>query len=249
MNTNIKLKTAQAAEVAGVGYEGFRSWLKRGLLKETGLFAKFSSRNSPAEPADAKRWRWSAFGFADLCCFRIAKILLDAGVPWESMNSIVSDNALWQSHHNDHPGARYLAVFPKVPQYTLYSVETLAADLTAGIIRNDWMTLIDLREVRQDVLFRSRAALLKAIADDTSRTSHVFVRSGSAMLNPDKEEARRNKIEKLARKIGELATAAAEGAASYQGFEALLTRLHKEGKFPDNAAVSAVAAAFTEHHG
>jgi hypothetical protein len=111
------------------------------------------------------------------------------------------------------------------------------------------MTLVDLKEVRQSVVYRSRAALLKAIADDTTRTSHVFARSGSTTLNPDEEKARRGKIEKLARKIDELATEAAQGATSYQAFETLLTRLHKEGKFPDNTAVSAVAAAFAEHHG
>src|ERR1700691_6266358 len=112
MNTNLRVKTAQAAEVAGVGYEGFRSWLKRGLLKDTGTLQKFYAADAPAEVADAKRWRWSAFGFADLCSFRLTKILLDAGISWEVVNGVASDETLWRSHHHANPVNRFLAVFP-----------------------------------------------------------------------------------------------------------------------------------------
>jgi len=187
MNTDLTVKTAQAADVAGIGYEGFRTWLKRGLLKPTGTLPKFYAPDAPAEIADAKRWRWSSFGFADLCSFRLTKILLDAGLSWEVVNSIVSDHGLWQSHRSDNPASRYLAVFQGTSQWTLYSAETLATDLNTGTIRSDWMTLVDLHELRQNVVFRNRAAALRAVADDLIRTSHVFVTSGNAMLTPGEE--------------------------------------------------------------
>jgi hypothetical protein len=245
MKTNISLKTAQAADVAGVGYEGFRTWLKRGLLKDTGILPKFYAADAPAEISDAKRWRWSAFGFADLCSFRLTKRLLDAGLSWEVVNSVVSDLDLWRSHLSDHQADKhFLAVFPETLQYTLYSAETLADDLNNGIVKSRWMTLIDLGELRQGVIFRTRAAALRAIADDMVRTSGIFARSGRAMPTPGEEAAQRLRIENLAREISELAMDAEKGAGSYQQFEEILSRLHQEGKFPDNAAVSTIAIAF-----
>jgi hypothetical protein len=182
MKTNIRTKTAQAADIAGVGYEGFRSWLKRGLLKATGALPQFyAAEDVKAEIANAKRWQWSSFGFADLCCFRLAKLLFDAGLPWQVVSPIVSDHALWRSHHRDDPATRYLAIFQRSSQWALYSLETLAAGLSTGRIRSDWMTLIDLRELRQNVMFRTRAAALRAIADDMTRTSDIFARSGGNM--------------------------------------------------------------------
>jgi hypothetical protein len=247
MNTNLNVKTAQAADVAGVGYEGFRSWLKRGLLKETGLLPKFYARKTPAELADAKRWRWQAFGFADLCSFRLTKILLDAGLPWERVCPIVSNEELWQSLHHNSAAGRYLALFQNGSQWTLYpSAEALAGDLNSGTIRSDWMTLVDLHGLQQSVVFRNRSAALRAVADDTKRTSHIFARTGSNLLTPDEEADRRLGIEKLASELRELADEAEQGGGSYQQFETLLTGLHKKGKFPDPSAVSAVAAAFTD---
>ena len=163
MGTNVVVKTAQAAEIAGVGYEGFRSWLKRGLLKSTGTLPKFYASSAPAEEADAKRWRWSAFGFADLCSFRLTKLMLDAGLPWDMVCTIASDETLWRTHRS--PGdIRYVAAFPKSDQYTFYTLESLTADLTAETVRRDWMSLFDLHEIRKSVEFRSRVVALRVIA-------------------------------------------------------------------------------------
>lgn len=244
MNTNLTVKTAQAAEIAGVGYEGFRSWLKRGLLKETGTLPQFYAAHVPAEIANAKRWRWSAFGFADLCSFRLTKLMLDAGLPWGTASSVASDEELWRSHHSGACDVRYLAVFPKVNRFTLYSPETLAADLANGTVRHDWMTLFDLHQLRENVVFRSRAAVLRVLAADMASTSGLFVRAGPNLVPSAKAAAHKAKIEELARALGNLADDAEEGFGSYREFEAILAGLHAEGKFPDNAAVSAVAFAF-----
>ncbi len=244
MNTNLTVKTAQAAEIAGVGYEGFRSWLKRGLLKETGTLPKFYAAHVVAEVADAKRWRWSAFGFADLCSFRLTKLMLDAGLPWNTASSVAGNETLWHSHHSGTGNMQYLAVFPKSNQYTLYSPETLAADLANGTIKHDWMTLFDLHQLRESVVFRSRAAVLRVLAADMASTSGIFVREGPNLVPSAEAVARKAKIEELARVLGNLADDAEAGSGSYREFEAILASLHAEGKFPDNAAVSAVAFAF-----
>jgi hypothetical protein len=245
MNTNLRLKTAQAADVAGVGYEGFRSWLKKGLLKDTGTLPKFYAADAPAEIADAKRWRWSAFGFADLCSFRLAKLFLDAGLSWETVNSVVSENDVWQSHHHTDPMRRYLAIFPTSNQWTLYSAESLADELKTGILKGHLMTLVDLHALQQSVVLRTRAATLRAVAEDMRTTSDISARSGSKALTLDERAQRKAKIEALAGQMVELAGHAEHGAGSYPEFEELLHKLHGFGKFPDNAAVADIATAFT----
>ena len=218
--------------------------MKRGLFQETGTLPKLYAAHVPAEVADAKRWRWSAFGFADLCSFRLTKLMLDAGLPWGTASAVASDETLWRSYDLEAGEVRYVAVFPKSNQYTLYSPETLAADLADGTIKHDWMTLFDLHQLRDSVVFRSRAVALRMIAADVGGTSRMFVRSGQNVLSPEKAAERQHAIEALATRLGELADAAAEGAGSYQQFEEILAGLHALGKFSDNGAVSAVAFAF-----
>ncbi|MFP1132924.1 hypothetical protein [Asticcacaulis sp. W401b] len=86
--------TAKAAEIVGVGYEGLRSYLKRGLLGSIGLMAPFVSRDAPAPDLSAVRATWSRFGVADLCLMRLAKILIDLGLSFDQANSVVSRNDL-----------------------------------------------------------------------------------------------------------------------------------------------------------
>lgn len=243
MDTNLRLKTAQAAEVAGVGYEGFRSWLKRGLLKDTGMMAQFYAPDAPAAVADAKRWRWSAFGFADLCCFRLTKLLVDAGLPWELVNSVVSENQVWQSHR--YRGPKNIIWRSSQPVRSGRSTRPRRSPRTKnGIVKGNLMTLVDLHDLRQTVILRTRGAVLRAIADDMTTTSNIFARSGSKIPTLEERTERKLAIEKLAAEIGELAEKAEQGSGSYRQFETILHQLHGLGKFPDNAAVSAVAHAF-----
>jgi hypothetical protein len=243
MNTNITLRTAQAAEVAGVGYEGLRSWLKRGLLKDAGAIGKFYGRDTPAEVTDLKRWRWSSFGFSDLCSFRLAKLMFDAGLTWEAVEPIVGD--LWRSHDVDSPETRFLAVFARSNEYTLYSKNTLAADVATDIIKAEWLTLIDLHELREDVMIRTRVAALRALAEDID-TTHISAKSGAALLTPEQAAQRIARFEQIAAEIRSLATEAEQGGGSYEQFEALLHRLHVDGKMADPSLVSTLAASFPD---
>jgi hypothetical protein len=244
MRANISLKTAQAAEVAGVGYEGFRSWLKRGLLKSAGILPKFYAADVPAEVVDAKRWRWSSFGFADLCSFRLAKMLFDAGLPWATVDVIVS--GLWQSHWHRDSAARYLAVFAKTPEWRLYSGQTLAADLDSEIVRPEWMTLIDLHDLRNSVTNRTRAVTLRAIAEDVTKTAHISATSGPALPTPEQAAQRIARLQRLADEIRELANEAERGQGSYEQFETLRDRLQEDDKRADDSLVWALTAAFVD---
>ena len=245
METNFRVKTAQAAEIAGVGYEGFRSWLKRGLPKDTGILPKFYASDAPAEIADAKRWRWSSFGVADLYSFGLTKLMLESGLPWSMVCSVASDERLWRSHRSGS-NVRYVAVFSRSDQYTLYTPDELTADLTSGTVKHDWMTLFDLHELRRNVVLRTRAVVLRTIAIDMAGTSKVFATKGPNMLSPDEAKKRQATIEILAQELQSLADIAEKGAGSYREFDAILGGLHAQGKFPDNAAVSAVAFAFAD---
>ncbi|MGD0103844.1 MAG: hypothetical protein ABSC06_07380 [Rhodopila sp.] len=217
--------------------------LRSGTVERSGRSGRFGNgRICAGDPVNSGRGSASAI----LCSFRLTKILLDAGLPWEAANPIVSNDSVWQSHHHDDPGCRYLAIFHRGSEWTLYSCETLAADLDSATIKSDWMTLVDLRELRQNVVFRNRAAALKAVAEDVASTSHFSAKSGAALLTPSEAAGRQRDIETCAEEIGKLAALAEQGSGSYQQFEVILTGLHKMGKFPDASAVSAVAAAFVD---
>jgi len=244
MNTNISLRTAQASEVAGVGYEGLRSWLKRGLLKDAGALPKFLAPDKAAEVTDLKRWRWSNFGFADLCSFRLAKLMFDAGLPWEIVEPIVGN--LWRSHEPDKPEAHFLAIFARSNEYTLYSRNTLAVDLASDIVKAEWMTLIDLHKLRKDVMTRTRVAALQAIAEDIEGTAHISAKSGAALFTPEQAAQRIARVKQIAEEIRSLAAEAQQGRGSYEQFEALLRRIHADGKMADPLLVSTLAAAFPD---
>jgi hypothetical protein len=248
MKTIFTLKTAEAADVAGVGYEGFRTWLKRGLLKANGVLPKFYAPHAPAEIADAKRWRWTAFGYADLCSFRLTKILLDSGLSWEAASSIAGDSVLWKSHQSSDAGIQYLVISNQGAEFYPCNREQLIKHFSAGDIERLVMTVIDLEHLRRDVVFRCRAAALRAVATDLKHSSHIYVRSGPNLLSPQASAERKQAIETLADKIDALATRTAPGQETYREYEAICSQLQKLGKLPENSAVSAVAAAFVLQH-
>lgn len=82
--------TAKAAEIIGIGYEGLRSYLKRGLLGSSGVLPPLVSGISPAPDLTSIRSTWKRFGFTDLCLMRLAKQLIDLGLNFDQANSLVS---------------------------------------------------------------------------------------------------------------------------------------------------------------
>lgn len=181
--SKFRAKTGQAAEIAGLSYEGFRSWLKRGLLKNTGpTLAKFYAAQALAEVSDSKRWQWSEFGFADLCGFRLMRVLLDAGLSWKAACEIVSHRRTWYlqlyAQQEDEqegssgaitPLSRYLGIrrlsqskpSDEVYVYDFYTKDGLAADLEHGLVSAEHMILVDLQRLRGEVV-----SCIKVLSND-----------------------------------------------------------------------------------
>ncbi len=82
--------TARAAEIVIIGYEGLRSYLKRGLLGSSGMLAPFVHRDAPAPDLSRVRAKWKRFGLVDLCLIRLAKQLIDLGLSFDQANGIAS---------------------------------------------------------------------------------------------------------------------------------------------------------------
>ncbi len=105
--------------------------------------------------------------------------------------------------------------------------------------------LLDKHDLRRECERRKdRAAALKAVAEYVLRHSHVFATDGPRMLSPEQRQRQQQRIEAVAKKVGELAVPAERGEVSYEQFETLLGELHKLGFFPTTSLVSAVAHSF-----
>ena len=66
------------------------------------------------------------------------------------------------------------------------------------------------------------------------------------MFTPEQAAQRLDRLERLVGEFRDLAAKAEQGNGSYEEFEMLLTRLHKDGKVADASAVSTLAAAFPD---
>lgn len=116
-----RVPSARAAEIVDVGYEGFRSYLKRGLLGRVGMLPGFHRAGDDTHDDPIPRSGWMTFGFADLCLMRIAKLLMDAGFTFNSANGIVSQHAIWtRMAHDDTPVDRFLLVWPPYGDHIVF---------------------------------------------------------------------------------------------------------------------------------
>src|SRR5687767_9541688 len=64
-------------------------------------------RDAEASETDARRSGWTEHGFADLCGYRLAKVLIDAGVPAKRARYISGENEIWKLQ-NQHQRAEEL---------------------------------------------------------------------------------------------------------------------------------------------
>ncbi|WP_374611970.1 hypothetical protein [Sphingorhabdus sp.] len=116
-----RVSSARAADIVDVGYEGFRSYLKRGLLGRVGMLPGFHRACSDTHDDPAPRSGWMTFGFADLCLMRIAKQLMDAGFSFNSANGIVSQHAIWtRMAYDEAPVERFLLVWPPYGDHIIF---------------------------------------------------------------------------------------------------------------------------------
>ncbi|WP_355584988.1 hypothetical protein [Xanthomonas cannabis] len=143
--------TARAAEVVGIGYEGLRSYLKRGLLGRSGVMPPFVGRDTPAPDLSAVRSTWKRFGFTDLCLMRLAKQLIGMGLTFDQANSIVSREDMRRLFREGAPARDTMLVcWPPHFDFTLF--ETTDENVSNGLHDiGDSAVLIKLKVIAEHV--------------------------------------------------------------------------------------------------
>lgn len=159
--TRPTVTTARAAEIVGLGYEGLRSYLKRGLGGRVGMMPGFHKPGAATRDDPSPRAKWTRFNVSDLCLFRLAKLLIDAGLTFEAANSVVSRNDLWSKFtHDEAPVHRVLAIWPPYGDHAIYEANQMGLLekilLEAPVV----VTIIDLGKVH--------AHVLSALSDESS---------------------------------------------------------------------------------
>jgi hypothetical protein len=148
------VSSARAAQIVGVGYEGFRSYLKRGLLGRVGMLPGFHAPGAGTSDDPSPRSGWKKFGLADLTLMRLAKMLMDAGYAFTSANSVVSRQELWSLlQHELAGGHHFLLVWPPYGDHILFGPEDFhhLPDRMAEAGAQGVTTLINLADVQREV--------------------------------------------------------------------------------------------------
>lgn len=121
-----RVSSARAAEIVGIGYEGFRSYLKKGLLGRVGMLPGFHRAGGIGSDNPTPRSSWTMFGFADLCLMRIARLLMETGFTYESANAVVSQHQIWSyMAHDEVPTERYLLIWPPYGDHIVFGLADL----------------------------------------------------------------------------------------------------------------------------
>lgn len=126
LNEFPRVSSARAATIVDIGYEGFRSYLKRGLLGRVGMLPGFHRAGATTRDDPTPRSGWMTFGFSDLCLMRIAKLLMDAGFSFEAANCAVSQHDIWSAMaHDEEPTERYLLMWPPYGDHIVFQPNEL----------------------------------------------------------------------------------------------------------------------------
>ena len=144
--------TARAAVIVGIGYEGLRSYLKRGLLGSSGILPPFVHPSAPAPDLSGVRATWKRFRFTDLCLMRLTKQLIDSGVSFESANDIAShDHTRRYFAENIDLSGAVLMAWPPYYDNTIFAGDQLQylSDRLAEV--GDIAILVQLDRIREHV--------------------------------------------------------------------------------------------------
>jgi len=115
------IPTRRAAEIIGMDYEAFRTWMRRSPGRNAGMLPPFYSRNTPAEQLYSKRWTWARHdqgsvgiyallrtlterGLADEYIYKPNTYMLARPADFDGMNHAISTHEIWQyfsSEDND----------------------------------------------------------------------------------------------------------------------------------------------------
>jgi hypothetical protein len=99
------------------------------------------------------RVKWKRFSVPDLCLFRIARLLIDAGFTFDAANSVVSRQDLWSAFARDEkPVHRLMAIWPPYGDHITYESDQMDLLKKALDDAPEIVTLINLGEVHAHVL-------------------------------------------------------------------------------------------------
>lgn len=99
------------------------------------------------------RAKWKRFSIPDLCLFRMAKLLIDAGFTFDAANSVVSRHDHWSAFaHDKEPVHRVMAIWPPYGDHVIYEPDQI--DLLQKALKDapEIVTLVNLGEVHAYVL-------------------------------------------------------------------------------------------------
>jgi len=160
--------TATAAQIVGIGYEGLRSYLKRGLLGSSDLLPPFVGRDTPAPDQSNVRAKWRRFGVVDLCLMRLAKLLMDAGLDFAAANTIASNADVRRLFQGGRPSKELILTWRPFHDFILFGKEDLVhlPNSLADVQRISAVnTLIYLAPIWEEVQGQMRMIEVTATAD------------------------------------------------------------------------------------
>jgi hypothetical protein len=147
-----RVTSARAAEIVGVGYEGFRSYLKRGILGRVGMLPGFHAPGAGTSDDPAPRSGWQTFDATSLCLMRLAKLLMDSGFSFAMANSVVSKQDLWSRlQHDDQPVDRLLLLWEPYGDHIIFEPcdHHLLPQRVAEL--HGVLTLINLGDIQREI--------------------------------------------------------------------------------------------------
>jgi len=147
--------TSVAAKIVGIGYEGLRSYLKRGLLGRSGVMIPLVGMSASAPDINSVRATWKRFGFTDLCLMHLAKQLIEMGLTFDQANSIVSREDMRPLFRGGIQGLDALVMtWPPYQDYILFKGEDRRHLSDRLAEANGTAILIDLRAIAESVTFK-----------------------------------------------------------------------------------------------
>lgn len=154
--------TAKAAEIVDIGYEGLRSYLKRGLLGRSGILLPLVASDAPAPDLSNARAKWKRFGYTDLCLIRLAKQLIDLGLSFDQANGIASNEdvrRIFNARRSE--GNSVLLAWPPYFDFIVFRQEDLRYLPDRLTEAGDSAVLVQVGRTRQQV----RAAFDQALVE------------------------------------------------------------------------------------
>lgn len=122
------VSTRRTAEIIGMDYEAFRTWMRRSPGRNAGMLPPFHGRDTPARELYSKRWTWARHdqgsvsiyallrtlterGLADECIYKPDTYMLARPADFDGMNRAISTHEIWQYFSSGDNGDDWLLLY------------------------------------------------------------------------------------------------------------------------------------------